>query len=109
MILKCDNEKVKKLLRYVETLSFDDKIRLSINLFQSDYIDIKNDKMLEVLKNLLSVVDENYNKTKFLNLLNYKHLLLVSAQAMELTNKELQLFAFGILCKIYKMLNASSS
>lgn len=31
---------------------------------------------------------ESYNKTKFLNLLNYKHLLMISAQVMELNEKE---------------------
>ena len=30
MILKCNNEELIKLLRYVETLSLKDKIRLSI-------------------------------------------------------------------------------
>ena len=88
MILKCDNEKVESLVNYFETLDFADKLRLSIDMLESYHVKVKNDKVLEILKKLLCVVDESYNKTKFLNLLNYKHLLLISAQVMELTYKE---------------------
>lgn len=49
-------------------------------------------------------VDESCNKTKFLNILNYKHLLLVSAQAMELVEKEQNIFVFEILYNIYELL-----
>ena len=59
--------------------------------------------MLEVLKKLLFAVDENYSKTKFLNLLNYKHLLLVSTQVMELTRREQNIFVFNILYTIYSI------
>ena len=45
MILKCNNEELIRLLKYVKTLSFKDKIRLSINIFESKYIDINNDKV----------------------------------------------------------------
>lgn len=57
-------------------------------MLESYSVKIKNDKVLEILKKLLCAVDESYNKTKFLNLLNYKHLLMTSAQVMELTEKE---------------------
>ena len=62
---------------------------------------VKNDKVLEILKKLLCAVDEQYNKTKFLNLLNYKHLLMTSAQVMELTEKEQNTFVFEVLYNIY--------
>ena len=45
-------------------------------------------------KELLCSVDESYNKTKFLNLLNYKHLLMISAQVMELNQKEQEIFIY---------------
>jgi hypothetical protein len=48
--------------------------------------------------------NEIYNKTKFLNLLNYKHLLMTSAQIMELTEKEQNIFVFEILYNIYSIL-----
>ena len=104
MILKCDNEELIKLLRYVETLSFKDKIRLGINIFESRYIDINNDKTLNLLKKLLATIDAEYNKTKFINFLEYKHLLLISAQVMELPKKEKDIFIFELLFNIYSVL-----
>lgn len=104
MILKCNNEKVVNLVKYFETLDFADKLRLSIDMLESYRVKVKNDKLLEFLKKLLCRVDESYNKTKFLNLLNYKHLLMTSAQVMELTEKEQEIFIFEILYNIYEIL-----
>lgn len=104
MILKCNNEKVVNLVKYFETLDFADKLRLSIDMLESYHVKVKNDKVLDILKKLLCVVDERYNKTKFLNLLNYKHLLMTSAQVMELTEKEQDIFVFEIMCNIYGMI-----
>lgn len=87
MILKCNNEKVVNLVKYFETLDFADKLRLSIDMLESYHVKVKNNKLLEILKKLLCSVDESYNKTKILNLLNYKHLLMTLAQVMELTEK----------------------
>ena len=101
MILKCNNEKVVNLVKYFETLDFADKLRLSIDMLESYHIKVENDKVLEILKKVLCVVDEQYNKTKFLNLLNYKHLLMTSAQVMELTEKEQNIFVFEVLYNTY--------
>ena len=101
MILKCNNEKLVNLVKYFETLDFSDKLRLSIDMLESYHIKVKNDKILDILKKLLCAVDEQYNKTKFLNILNYKHLLMTSAQVMELTEKEQNIFVFEILANIY--------
>lgn len=73
-------------------------------MFESYYVKVKNDKMLEILKKLLCLVDESYNTTKFLNLLNYKHLFMTSAQVMELTEQEQKIFFFEILANIYAIL-----
>lgn len=73
-------------------------------MFESYHVKAKNDKMLEILKKLLCLVDESYNTTKFLNLLNYKHLLMTSAQVMELTEQEQKIFFFEILANIYAIL-----
>lgn len=73
-------------------------------MLESYHIKVKNDKVLEILKKLLCTGDEQYNKTKFLNLLNYKHLLMTSAQVMELTEKEQNIFVFEILYNIYSIL-----
>ena len=102
MILKCDNEELIELLKYVKTLSFKDKIRLGINIFESKYIDINNDKALNLLKKLLANIDADYNKTKYINFLEYKHLMLISAQVMELTIKEKDIFIFELFYSIYK-------
>ena len=56
MILKNNSEKVIKLVRYYETLEFADKLRLAINIFESDYIKIKSDKMLKLLKQILRIL-----------------------------------------------------
>jgi len=104
MILKYNNEKVVNLVRYFETLDFADKLRLSIDMLESYHVKVKNDKILDILKKLLCSVDESYNKTKFLNLLNYKHLLMTSVQVMELTEKEQNVFVFEVLANIYGIL-----
>ena len=91
MILKYNNEKVVNLVKYFER----------IDMLESYHVKVKNDKVLEILKKLLCAVDEQYNKTKFLNLLNYKHLLMTSAQVMELTEKEQNIFVFEVLYNIY--------
>ena len=104
MILKCNNKKVVNLVKYFETLSFADKLRLSIDMFESYHVKVKNDKVLEILKKLLCAVDSEYNKTRFLNLLNYKHLLMVSAQVMELTETEQKIFVYEVLFKIYTII-----
>ena len=104
MILKCNNKKVINLVKYYETLSFSDKLRLSIDMFESYHVKVENDKVLELLKKMLCAVDSEYNKTRFLNLLNHKHLLLVSTQVMELTETEQKVFVFEILCNIYKII-----
>ena len=58
-------------------------------MLESYHVKVKNDKVLELLKKLFCAIDSEYNKTRFLNLLNYKHLLMTSAQVMELTETEL--------------------
>ncbi|MCI8654644.1 MAG: hypothetical protein HFJ48_02050 [Clostridia bacterium] len=104
MIIKSNNEQVVNLVKYFETLDFADKLRLSIDMLESYHVKVKNDKVLEILKKLLCAVDESYNKTKFLNLLNYKHLLMTTAQVMELTEKEQNIFVFEVLYNIYSIL-----
>lgn len=104
MILKCNNKKVVNLVKYFETLSFADKLRLSIDIFESYHVKVNNDKVLEILKKLLCAVDKEYDKTRFLNLLNYKHLLMVLAQVMELTETEQKMFVFEMLCNIYEII-----
>lgn len=104
MILKNNSEKVIKLVMYYETLEFADKLRLAINIFKSDYIKIESDKMLDLLKQILKIVDTNYNKYGMINFLEYRHLLLMSAQVMEMTEKEQNMFGYEILGDIYRII-----
>lgn len=97
MILKNNSEKVIKLVRYYEALEFADKLILAINIFESDYIKIKRD----LLKQILKIVDTNYNKYGMINFLEYRHLLLISAQVMEMTEKEQSSFVYEVLGDIY--------
>ena len=106
MILKNNSEKVIKLVKYYETLEFADKLRLAINIFESDYIKIKSDKMLDLLKQILRIVDINYNKYGMINFLEYRHLLLMSAQVMEMTEKEQSSFVYEVLADIYSIIKS---
>ena len=108
MILKNNSEKVIKLVRYYETLEFADKLRLAINIFENDYIKIKSDKMLDLLKQILRIVDTNYNKYGMINFLEYRHLLLMSAQVMEMTEKEQSDFVYEVLADIYILLKPNN-
>lgn len=73
-------------------------------MLESYHVKVQNDKLLEILKKLLCRIDESYNKTKFLNLLKYKHLLTTLAQVMKLTKKKQNIFVFEVFYNIYKVL-----
>lgn len=107
MILKNNSEKVIKLVMYYETLEFADKLRLAINIFESDYIKIKSEKMLDKLRQILRIVDTNYNKYGMINFFEYKHLLLMSAQVMEMSEKEQSNFVYEILADIYEIIQVN--
>ena len=70
MILKNNSEKVKILVRYFETLSIKNKLKLFIIVLESDMIKLKIDKknLIELLKNFLCVINKNYNKNRMVTL-----------------------------------------
>ena len=88
----------------IDKMDIKDKLRLAINIFESDYIKIKSDKMLDLLKQILRIVDTNYNKYGMINFLEYRHLLLMSAQVMEMTEKEQNIFVYEVLADIYSII-----
>ena len=53
MILKNNSEDVKVLVRYFESLSIENRLKLSIIVIQSDLIKLKVDKekLIDILKN----------------------------------------------------------
>ena len=68
MILRNNSEDVKVLVKYFESLSIEDNLKLSIIVIQSDLIKLKTDKekLVDILKNFLCVFDKNYNKNTML-------------------------------------------
>lgn len=69
MILRNNSEDVKVLVKYFESLSIEDNLKLSIIVIQSDLIKLKTDKekLVDILKNFLFILDKNYNKNAMIS------------------------------------------
>lgn len=65
---------------------------------------LENDKMLDLLKQILKIVDTNYKKYGMINFLEYRHILLMSAQVMEMTEREQRVFVYEVLYDIYSII-----
>ena len=102
MILKNNSEKVKILVRYFETLSIENKLKLFINVLESDMIKLKIDKqnLIELLKNLLCVFDNNYNKNRMVTL-EYNKDVFILSKVMEMNENEKENFVFELFYNIY--------
>ena len=102
MILRNNSEDVKVLVRYFESLSIENRLKLSIIVIQSDLIKLKIDKekLVDILKNFLCVFDKNYNKN---TMLSYKDNMdvFILAKVMEMDKKEKLNFAFEIIYSIH--------
>jgi hypothetical protein len=102
MILKNNSEDVKVLVKYFESLSIENRLKLSIIVIQSDLIKLKVDKekLVDILKNFLCVFDKNYNKN---TILSYKDNMdvFILAKVMEMNEKERNIFIFEILYSVY--------
>lgn len=102
MILKNNSEDVKVLVKYFESLSIKDNLKLSIIVIQSDLIKLKvnKEKLVDILKNFLCVFDKNYNKN---TMLSYKDNMdvFILAKVMEMNEKEKLNFVFEIIYNIY--------
>ena len=105
MILRNNSEDVKVLVKYFESLSIEDNLKLSIIVLQSDLIKLKIDeeKLVDLLKNFLCVFDTNYNKNA---MLSYKDNMdvFILAKVMEMNEKEINNFVFEILYNIREYL-----
>ena len=105
MILKNNSEDVKVLVRYFESLSIENRLKLSIIVIQSDMIKLKIDKerLIDILKNFLCFFDKNYNKN---TMISYKDNMdvFILAKVMEMNEKEKLNFVFEILYDIYHMI-----
>ena len=59
--------------------------------------------MLDLIKEILRIVDTNYNKYGMIKFLEYGYLLLMSAQVMEMEEKQC-MFIYELLADIYKII-----
>lgn len=102
MLLKNNSENVKSLVRYFESLSIKNKFKLAIIVIKNDMIKLKIDKqkLLELLKNYLSIIDENYKKDTILTLEFNMHILIL-AKIMEMNEEEKERFVVEIIYNIY--------
>ena len=102
MILKNNSEKVKNLVRYFETLSIENKLKLFIIVLESDMIKLKIDKenLIELLKNFLCVFDKNYNKNRMVTL-EYNMDVFILSKVMEMNETEKENFVFELFYNIY--------
>ena len=93
MLLESNTQNVINLLEKYEILDNVGKIRLAIYLVENKQFDTSynTDKIIEVFKNVLSMLD-NTNKNTIINFAKYKHLLFLSAKYLELTEIEKKIF-----------------
>ena len=97
MLLKNNSEKVKILVRYFETLSIENKLKLFIIVLKSDMIKLKIDKqnLIELLKTFLRLFDKNYNKNRMVTL-EYNMDVFILSKVMEMNKTEKESFVFGL-------------
>ena len=102
MLLKNNNEKVKILVRYFETLSIENKLKLFIIVLKSDMIKLKIDKqdLIKLLKNFLCVFDKNYNKNRMVTL-EYNMDVFILSKVMEMNETDKEIFVYELFYNIY--------
>lgn len=102
MILKNNSEDVKVLVRYFESLSIENRLKLNIIVIQSNLIKLKIDKekLVDILKNLLCIFDKNYNKN---TVISYKDNIdvFILAKVIEINEREKLNFVFEIMYVVY--------
>ena len=108
MILKNNSEKVKILVRYFETLSIENKLKLFIIVLESDMIKLKIDRenLIELLKNFLSVFDKSYKKNRMV-ILEYNMDVFILSKVMEMNETEKENFIFELTYSIYNIIKNS--
>lgn len=103
MLLANNTERVINLLNMFENLKDVDKIRLTIHLFENLQFstDFDIDNIIKTLKELLQILDSNYNKV-ITNFAKYKNLLFISAKYMELSIEEKKKYSIEVLFSIFE-------
>ena len=103
MLLSNNTKKVMNMIVDVEKLDGVDKLRLAIYLFENLTFttNYNVNSFIQLLINILSKLDINYNKV-ITNFAKYKSLLLILAKNMELTEEEKKRFSLELLFNIYE-------
>lgn len=104
MILKNNSEKVKILVRYFETLSLENKLKLFIIVLESNMIKLKIDKgnLIELLKNFLCVIDKKYNKNRMVTL-EFNMDVFILSKVMEMNESEKENFVYELFYNVYNL------
>lgn len=98
MLLENNDIKVIKLLDNFDNLTNIDKLRLCINILEKEEFELNEAK--NIINNILTNIDNEY-KNNIINFNKYKHLLVLSAQYLELDNNQKKHFIIEMLFNIY--------
>lgn len=102
MLLSNNTDKVIELLIKYDDLNSIDKLRLAIYLLENKnfYTDFDTTEILNLLKEILSILDSKYTKI-LTNFSKYKTLLFLSAKYLELSLEEKKHFSVEMVFNIY--------
>lgn len=92
-------EKIK-IIRYIDEMFFEDKVRLLYAIVDSSLINIKVDKkkVVPILERLYYAVNGNI----LVNLAKYQNVMIISSKIAEMNEKEQNLIAWYIYKQIVK-------
>ena len=104
MLLKNNSEKIKILVKYFETLSIENKLKLFIIVLESGMIKLKIDKenLIELLKNFLSLIDKNYNKNRMVTL-EFNMDVFILSKVMEMNETEKENLVYELFYNVYNL------
>ena len=101
MLLDSNSKELFQLLIYFDDLSNIDKIKLAISLIEDSGFNLEIEKViLYYLKKVLSMLDDNYNKS-LTNLTRNKILIFFLAKYMEFSKEDKKHFLIEVLFNIY--------
>ena len=103
MIFKNYRKAIRNLLIYFESLNIENKLKLIIIVLKSNMIKLKIDKekLIELLKDYLSIFDKNYEKNTLITL-EYNMDIFILAKVMEMNETEKEMVVYEMIYDIYK-------
>ena len=100
MILKFKSMKALELLRHFKKLDHIDQLRLSIHLLENNCLNVNITNELNILKNQLIELDEEY-KTTLINFNKYLHLTFLSAKFMEISKEDKNIIMLDMIDNLF--------